>query len=119
VSQKWFGEPWPSAELPSPVCSNPADRVQTPVGESCLHCGEEIASGDRGVVIPYVDWDVGPVTRTSPVHIECHLRSVLGGPGHLLGLCSCGGGGCDPDMGMTPREAALRVWDWVQDEGTV
>jgi len=114
----WFGEPWPSAALPSPVCENPAQRVPTPVGEPCLHCGEEISSADRGVLQHYVDLgpDGKPVAKVVPIHIECLLRMTLGGPGHLMGLCSCADGpGCDPDMGLAPREAALKVWEWVEE----
>jgi len=118
----WFGEPWPSAELPASICENPAQRVPTPVGEPCLHCGEEISSGDRGVLQQALNLgpDGRPISLVGALHIECLMRMTVGGPGHLLGVCSCGDGpGCDPDMGMSPREAALRTWNWIQDEGEI
>ena len=112
----WFGEPWPSPELPAPICEDPAMRVATPVGERCLHCAEEISSGDQGVMQTYVDLiDGHPQGRVAPLHKECSLRTGLGGPAHLLGVCTCQGGDCDPDMGMSARNAARVVWAWVMD----
>lgn len=115
----WFGEPWPSAARPSPVCEDPAERVETPVGTPCFNCREEISSGDRGVLQPYVSLvDGETVARPGFIHIECLMRMTVGGPAHLLGLCSCADGpGCDPDMGLSPREAALKVWEWIQAKG--
>lgn len=120
MSQKWFGEPWPSAALPSPVCSDPAARRPTPVGMPCLHCADEISSGDRGVLQQALSLGPTgePVSMNGPVHIECLMRMVVGGPAHLLGLCSCAEGpGCDPDMGLSPREAARKTWEWIQEKG--
>lgn len=72
-------------------------KIDTPVGDTCIHCEEPIGEGDDG--IRYAN---GPVA-----HYECQLRSVVGGVNHILGRCSCCGGTEDPDPpGMTRREAA-------------
>lgn len=69
---KWFGEQWPSPELPAPVCEDVSERVETPVGERCLYCGEAVQQGAQGVVLPGVsaggDWE------SNPVHRVCMLR---------------------------------------------
>lgn len=109
----WFGDPWPDARNPAPVCAEPASRVPTPVGAACLHCREEVVDGDRGSLMPAVD--IGPegtpVAKIMPIHAECLLRMTVGGPAHVGGTCSCVlGGDCDPDMGMGAREAARWVW---------
>ncbi len=39
----WFGDPWNRAGCPS------AERTEAPVGVRCLHCGEAVALGDRGL----------------------------------------------------------------------
>ena len=107
----WFGEPWPSAETRAPVCGSDAEQVSTPVGDACLHCDEEIADGDRGTLMPYL----GPTgSGARPVHVECLGRMTLGGPAHLMGLCACHGTDGDvgdPDLGLSPRAAALLVWE--------
>lgn len=108
----WFGEPWPDGREPASVCEDPGNRVPTPIGALCLHCREEIIEGDRGVLSPAVEMagDGILMVKTLPIHIECLLRMTLGGPAHLLGRCSCTGGDCDPDMGLSPRESARLVW---------
>jgi hypothetical protein len=123
----WFGEPWPSVGRPAPVCADPGGRVAVPVGEVCLHCGEPVLAGDRGMMQQCVEIDRTPtaertVTRVRPLHAECLLRMSLGGPAHLQGRCSCHGSagpGEDPDLGLSPREAARWVWRWVQLHGEI
>lgn len=105
---QWFGEPWPSPNYRAPICEDDSQRIMVPFGDECLYCQEVIELTDRGIVMPYVDADMR--VHRCPCHAECFLRQTLGGPAHLLGECSCNGGGCDPDMGMSPREAALLVW---------
>lgn len=107
---KWFGEPWPAADFRAPVCEDDTERIPTPVGEPCLWCGEPIADRDRGQMI------FGPPALV-PAHIECLTRQAFGGPAHLQGTCSCCGGTNDPDLGMTPRQAAIWVWDWLNQQG--
>lgn len=114
---RWWGEPWPSEHLRAPVCEDDALRVPVPVGEPCLWCEEAIKSGDRGEETAFVDRM--SVLRIGQFHIECAMRQALGGPAHLLGCCLCCGGDQDPDLGMSPREAALWVWEWVQENGVL
>lgn len=106
----WFGNPWPSAEARAPVCEDDAERVPVPVGELCLFCDESIAEDDRGELMGYSG-------GMRAVHIECTFRQSVGGPAHLLGTCTCQGGSDAPNLGMSPREAALWVWGHYARQG--
>jgi hypothetical protein len=111
---QWFGPaPWPSDEFRAPICDSDENRIAIPVGKTCLYCDEEIREGDRGETVQYVGTDLWGRSdiKIMVSHIECSFRQVMGGPAHLIGRCRCAGGRTDPDMGMTPREAALWVWD--------
>lgn len=111
----WFGEPWPSAELRAPVCEDDNRRIPVPVGGVCYLCDELIDDTDRGVAIPSVVTDkaTGEPMPSQLVHshIECHLRSVLGCSGHLLGQ------GHTHDISY--REDARRVVRWLEDRPVV
>lgn len=109
----WFGkEPWPSAEERASVCDDDTQRVPTPVGAECLLCTEQIVEGDRGTL--HANFHGG----LDPVHVECGMREVLGGAGHLAAEPH-GPGGCgDPDGGLSRRESALLVWEWVERMGS-
>jgi hypothetical protein len=72
---RWFGAPWPSAELRAPVCEDETDHVDTPVGVACAWCDVEIQPGDQGVIIPYLGDFIG---KGDPYHNYCFLASVLG-----------------------------------------
>ncbi len=80
-----------------------------------MFCSEPIEENDRGVimVLSYVraDADGKPVvTAAEPAHMECDLRSAIGGIGHLNGTCSCyDGAGGHPDAGLSYRDSARRV----------
>lgn len=101
----WFGEPW-GAGGPAVACSDPTDRVETPVGAECLWCGEPIEADSSGVIMPYVD--AGTNVHRTAMHVECYLRQGLGGLNHIEGRCLCCGGNEDPDPpGLTMREAAV------------
>jgi hypothetical protein len=110
---RYFGDPWPSG-----ICDE-GEQVPTPVGQRCLLCGQEIQDGDRGSFMG--DWRTGEdgeiYASVEPVHRECSLRSVLGSYVHLtmgehpVGACN------EVDSGMTYREDALLVWEWVQVHG--
>jgi hypothetical protein len=100
----FFGEPWPSG-----VCEDGV-QVPTPVGKPCAFCDEAIGGDDRGSFIGAED---GP----APMHRECSLRSVRGGIGHLTDHAYWCGQKHDPDGGLSRRESALRVWNWVIDYG--
>jgi hypothetical protein len=80
----------------------------------CLYCGEPVVQTENSEWIQAVHMvDDTLVTTLSQAHTECKLRQVLGGPAHVLELCTCYGGTWeDPDMGMTPRKAALWVWNF-------
>lgn len=73
---KWFGTPWPTPEFRAPVCSDDADRVEVPVGDLCLRCGQMIVPTDRGVEIPLV-LDEDNVSMVS-YHARCWLAEVVG-----------------------------------------
>ena len=78
---KWFGEPWPSAELRAPVCEDDADRMPVPVGEPCARCQRPFGARDRGVAIPFVtgglDWEAVQIQEIYH-HIRCFLAGVIG-----------------------------------------
>jgi hypothetical protein len=81
---KWFGEPWPSAELRAPVCEDEADRVPPPPpGEECVLCGRGFKPDAQGVAFPHFpgvgDWQV----RYS--HIDCLIGNVTGEGSFALG----------------------------------
>ena len=70
---QWFGKSWGAY-----VCEG--EHVATPVGAICFgSCGEPIAEGDRGVVLPSVALrrESGE-TLAIPYHLACFLRSVCG-----------------------------------------
>ncbi len=88
----WFGKDWGA-----PMCE-PSEHVPTPIGDHCVHCQEVIAEGDRG--------EVNFVGQVS--HLECSIRSVVGGLNHLRGDCTCCGGTRPPDPEyLTRRQAAV------------
>lgn len=95
-------------------------ELPTPAGEPCSWCGEPVALGDSGVVIPHMGRTGGPCDaegwggRMRPAHWACHLRSVLGGVAHQLGLCTCCGGDRATAeaaaAGLTARQEALAAF---------
>lgn len=88
-------------------------RIPVPVGSPCLWCEELIVDGDRGESISMMtsDGNNGVIAKTAYMHVECGFRQVMGGPAHIRGTCSCEGGTDDPDLGMTPHDAAKFVWE--------
>ena len=100
-TMRWFGKSFNAPmyeEMP---------EVPTPVGDECLGCCEPIEEGDIGITMPYLS-DAEP--RRVPFHIECHLRSALGGIAHQEKRCICfGGTDHEPPGGMTAREEAQEV----------
>ena len=69
------------------LCAFPAD---------CVYCGDPVRPGDPRA----------PMQQDA--HLECGLRSVVGGLNHLTGACSCCGGDQEPDPpGLSRREAAI------------
>lgn len=45
------------------------------------------------------------------------MREVMGSIGHLTKTCSCYGGTSNDPPGMTRRQSALAVWEWIQKHG--
>ena len=76
---RWFGESWGA-----PVC-DPAMRMATPVGASCLFCPRAISAGDSGFCLPSasliakkVAVSVGSWNPVYAAHKDCMLRNILG-----------------------------------------
>lgn len=64
---------------------------------------------------PIADWTTSVEIGRDLAHRECVLRNVLGGIGHLLDHPHWCLQVHDPDGGMTYRESALAVDQWVHD----
>jgi hypothetical protein len=96
---RWFGKRWPGA-----LCDE-CQEAPTPVGLACIHCEEQIVSGDSGVF--YAN---GPAA-----HRNCFLRGVIGSLAHIQKRCACyvrDSDESDP-LGLTPRQAAdAAVAEW-------
>jgi hypothetical protein len=119
----WWGEPWPSG-----VClkqdENGADilpyewdwdmNVPVPLGEKCFDCGDEIKEGDQGQRMPYGGSDGLRIVNS---HKECLLRNVMGPLAHLEKRCRCYGGTDHDTPGLTKRQEAQAVWNWIKEHG--
>lgn len=106
----YFGEPWPSG-----ICDE-GRQVETPVGESCEWCEVSVQEGDQGSFI-----GVASPARSfvAPIHKECSLRQVVGSYACIL-LGDHAVGAChekDEELGLSKREDALKVWEYVQRNG--
>lgn len=81
---RWFGEPWPDAELRAPVCEDDAYRIDPPTHACCLRCELPISDTDQGIVMacrPSFDEDITFTLDEHTVcaeHLYCFLLSVLG-----------------------------------------
>lgn len=82
--QRYFGRRWNAPAFMDAI------KVETPLGAVCLFCDELVDEHDSGLITPALLAE-GPTM--SAVHLECHLRSVLGCVAHLEQRCSCYGGG--------------------------
>lgn len=109
----WFGEPWPSG-----ICYDDDGRLLAgmrkpfPAGETCPECEEPILEGDSGRAMLY-----DGVIRH--VHKECGLRIGAGPLAHLEQRCQHFGGTGNDTPGLTRRQEAQAVWDWVMRYGRV
>ena len=100
---QWFGHSWGA-----PICRE-GSKVEVPVGEPCLWCSEAITADDQGVSTPYLG-EIGTDWCMRPMHLDCQLRSILGGINHQRGDCTCCGGVMPPDPPeLTLREAARQA----------
>lgn len=75
---------------------------------NCLLCGEEIVVTDMPPQL------IGTLGGPRYAHRECNLREVLGGIGHLVAHEYWCKQQHDPDAGLTYRQSALLVYQWVQ-----
>jgi hypothetical protein len=73
-------------------------HVPTPVGQSCMHCGEGILEGEDGF----------QTDEKSPFHRECFLRLLSGSVAHQMRACSCflGDQAVDCEEGLSRRHSA-------------
>jgi len=115
----WFGEPW-NGVLDDDGKPEESSRIPIPVGEPCGWCGDRMLATDSGQVIPTIG--IGMKVELIPMHLECMLRSVVGGLDHLAGRCSCHPGGKADGLGgladgMTAHEEALAVQEHVARHG--
>lgn len=65
-----------------------------------------------------VTWEeAGFYPTLSPLHPECGTRSALGGIGHLTDHAHWCVEVGDPDGGLSYRESARQVLEWVREHG--
>ena len=108
----WFGEPWPSSELRASICEEDKYRIETPVGELCLLCGEAIETWAQGIQYGFIvdGTTSNPAASLGPyAHIECQFRSVVGNLDHWQGHCHYVGE-CNDKSTKSYREEAIEIW---------
>lgn len=103
---RYFGRRWNAPAFDDAV------PVPTPLGAVCLFCDDLVDEHDDGIMQPAVMAGGGTI---APIHLECHLRSVLGCVSHLARRCSCFGGG---EHEGHSRADAIAVRDWLIAEQT-
>ncbi len=70
IGLQWFGAHWGAT-----ICDQ-AERVEAPLGSSCVACDVPIEKGARGFLIPHI---ANVVTR-QPWHLDCLLKSIGASP---------------------------------------
>lgn len=93
MRMRWFGEPWPSADLRAPICDDDRYRVEPPLGHPCLGCGSPILGRERGILMAASMEIDGAFTVTLQFpgdgeahcavvaeHIDCLVRTTTGDP---------------------------------------
>ena len=85
----WFGDPWPSWEKRSPICSDDELWVVVPDGIKCIECSKRLTNErDHGVVTgcnPSIwghfalELSDGGVLSACAYHLACYLAVVCGG----------------------------------------
>lgn len=99
MTTKWFGKKYPAPAY------DDCPRVETPIGEACIQCGEEIAGDDDGWL--YAN---GPAA-----HRACYIRSIVGSVAHQQKRCSCyGATDRDEEASMTRRESAKAALEYFE-----
>ena len=109
--KQFFGEPWDAPTLDG------LEQGETPVGQTCYWCGENIRDDDRGF-FRTVGRGSDPQFTIEAIHRECDARSVVGSVGHQLELCKCfgGPGWMDDPQELTTRQAAIAAWNLLQSQ---
>lgn len=107
---RWFGRPFDS-----PMYEGMPKTTLEYLYRPCLLCDELILDGEAGVTMPCL---MGGGWQERPIHIECHVRSVMGPPAHLDGLCSCNSDQAETDPRYpTYRDEAHEVLRRLWGEG--
>ncbi len=111
----YFGRKWDAAMFDDGIWV----KVDVEPGQNCPFCYESIEpDGDIGLIVLAVlrmsAPEDHPCAELVPVHMECHVRSVMGNVEHLEGRCLCGGGdGHWPSPMPSPyRDEARAVIEW-------
>lgn len=118
-------------EAPSPadrlfVTPHPDGGFMHYVGSTLEQCGpmrlvEEAEIEQREVysesTCEFCEPTAGVTFNPRDQHVACALRSTLGGIGHLMDHAYWCGERGDPDAGLSYRESALFVAEWVQAHG--
>lgn len=108
---RYFGDPWdPNIAL--------GEQAPAPLGQPCLHCGEAIEDGDKGLLMPYIAKDPARQEEMEdlavPVHLDCFLRMLCGSVAHQQGACACHGGTGGDDPALSKREAAKAAVEYYE-----
>lgn len=74
--------------------------------DDCAMCSEPVLPGE-----PTSPFPVHTADGLKPMHVECALRSVMGGWGHHEDHALWCGKMNDPDGGLSYRESARRVYE--------
>lgn len=117
MAMAYFGKPW---DAPAVEAAHP---VPTPTGQHCQNCGEAVAEGDQGFLVPtyrVADDGEGTIATCEPIHRECILASVLGRGSCLDGNCDCRTGGTARSAGERPpsiRDENRATLAWVHKHG--
>lgn len=85
--------------------------IEPPLDTPCVMCGEEGFYHDLAPAPVFTEG--GP----KPAHRTCMLREVIGGIGHLIAHEYWCVQKHDPDAGLTRRQSALLVAEYVRVVG--
>ena len=93
-------------------------RTATPTGDACARCGEPIAPGDAGFIVPEIRVHCDP--QRLAFHHACFMRGITGSVAHQERRCSCyvPGSSCGDDPRLTPRQAAEAALALFEKQGS-
>lgn len=89
-------------EWDAPLTDNAVWLDDVPTDRTCMSCRENFQEGDNGAIMP----------NNYATHRECHLRSVVGGIGHLVDHSFFCHGELGTDAGLSYRASSLLVWNF-------